>query len=146
MYGSVAITNYVQDEHENYHAHDLHCQYRATDTWIRTDAGWRLIASQVLALRTDPPAIPFRPAQAKEYVGRYGLTAEIAYEIRENGDGLEGQQTGHKPEQLLMEAPDVLFVPGRPRYRMVFLRGPGGQIEGLAERREAWQLVWKRMP
>src|SRR5262249_25743932 len=29
--GSVAITNYVCDEHENYHGQQLHCQYRATD-------------------------------------------------------------------------------------------------------------------
>jgi hypothetical protein len=36
------------------------------------------------------------------------------------------------------------FVPGRPRYRYVFLRGAGGKITGFAQRREAWDLVWKR--
>ena len=43
------------------------------------------------------------------------------------------------------EAPDVLFVPGKPRYRKVFLRGPDGRITGFAERREAWDIVWKRL-
>jgi hypothetical protein len=57
---------------------------------------------------------------------------------------LEGQQTGRKPEELRVEATDVLFVPGRPRYRYIFLRDAAGKITGLAQRREAWDLVWKR--
>jgi hypothetical protein len=43
-----------------------------------------------------------------------------------------------------VEATDVLFVPGRPRYRYIFLRDAAGKITGLAQRREAWDLVWKR--
>jgi hypothetical protein len=69
----------------------------------------------------------------------------IAYEIRCNGSALEGQQTGRKAEELRAEATDVLFVPGRPRYRYVFLPGADGKITGFAQGREAWDLVWKRM-
>jgi len=144
MHGSVAVATYVNDENEDFHGHKLHCQYRTTDTWLKTAKGWRLIAAQVLALRTDPPAVALAPALAGEYCGRYALTSAIAYEIRCTGDILEGQQTGRKPEPLRAEAPDVLFVPGRPRYRYVFLRGADGKITGLAQRREAWDLVWKR--
>lgn len=144
--GPVAITNYVSDEHETYHGHELHCQYRSTDTWLKTPAGWRLVGSQILALRTDPPAVPFTARQMEEYVGRYALTSTITYEIRRQGDGLEGQQTGRKAEPLKLEAPDVLFVPGKTRYRNIFHRGPDGHVTGFAERREAWDLDWKRMP
>jgi ketosteroid isomerase-like protein len=143
-HGDVAATTYVEDEHENYHGHELHCQYRATDTWKKTAEGWRLIASQVLALRTDPPAIALPAAALESYCGRYALTPTIAYEIRLKAGALEGQQTGRKPEELRVEAPDVLFVPGRPRYRYIFLRDAAGKITGLAQRREAWDLVWKR--
>jgi len=143
-HGDVAATTYVEDEHENYHGHALHCQYRATDTWKKTSAGWRLIASQVLALRTDPPAITLTAAALESYCGRYVLTPAIAYEIRMKGSALEGQQTGHKPEELKVEAPDVLFVPNRPRYRYIFLRDAAGKITGLAQRREAWDIVWKK--
>ena len=38
----------------------------------------------------------------------------------------------------------MLFVPGRPRYRYVLLRDAAGRITGMAQRREAWDLVWKR--
>src|SRR5215203_3619457 len=122
------------------------CRYRETDTWLKTAAGWRLIAAQVLALRTDPPGVPFTARQTEEYVGRYALTPAISYEIRRTEGGLEGQQTGRQPEVLRAEAPDVLFVPGKPRYRKVFQRGPNGRVTGFAERREAWDIVWKRLP
>jgi len=144
VHGGTAVATYVNDENEDFHGHKLHCQYRTTDTWLKTAKGWRLIAAQVLPLRTDPPAVALSPALRGEYCGRYALTPAIAYEIRCAGDALEGQQTGRKPETLRAEAPDVLFVPGRPRYRYVFLRGADGKITGLAQRREAWDLVWKR--
>ncbi len=143
--GPVAIATYVSDEHEDYHGHKLHCQYRSTDTWLKTAAGWRLFSSQVLALRTDPPAMALASATADEYCGRYALTPEIGYEIRRKGDGLEGQQAGRDAKELRAEAPDVLFTPGRPRYRYVFQRDPAGRISAFAERREAWDLLWTRI-
>jgi len=146
VHGPVAITNYVSDEHEDYHGHKLHCQYRTTDTWLKTAAGWRLVAGQVLALRTDPPAVRLGARQAAEYVGRYALTPAITYEIRRQGDGLVGQQSGRQAEPLKAEAPDVLFVPGKTRYRKIFKRAPDGHITGFAERREAWDIDWKRLP
>ena len=144
--GSTAITSHLDDEHENYHGHELHCQYRSTDTWFKTPHGWRLLGGQILAVRTDPPAVQLTPQQMDEYVGRYALTQEIIYEIRKKEHGLEGQQSGRQAEPIRAEVPDVLFVPGKVRYRKVFQRGADGQITGFAERREAWDLVWKRLP
>ena len=145
-HGDVAVATYVDDEYETYHGHKLHCQYRTTQTWQRKPEGWRLIAAQVLALRTDPPAVTLPAASLDAYCGKYALTPAIAYEIRRKGEGLEGQQIGRKPEELRAEAPDVLFVPGRPRYRYVFTRDAAGTVTGLVQRREAWDLVWTREP
>jgi ketosteroid isomerase-like protein len=145
LHGDAAVVTYVDDEHENYHGHELHCQYRTTDTWRKTAGGWRVIASQVLALRTDPPAVALAGSLRDEYVGRYSLAPEITYEIRRKGDALEGHQNGRKEEELRAEAPDVLFSPGKPRYRRIFQRDSNGRITGFAERREAWDLVWKRL-
>lgn len=145
VHGNVAVSTHVDDESEDYHGHKLQCQYRTTDTWKKTPNGWRLIAGQVLALRTDPPAVPLSAALRKEYCGRYALTPDIVYEVRCKGDALEGQHTTRKPEELRAEAPDVLFVPGKPRYRYVFLRGADGKITGFAQRREAWDLIWRRL-
>ncbi|MFY9552741.1 MAG: nuclear transport factor 2 family protein [Thermoanaerobaculia bacterium] len=145
VHGDVAVATYVDDENEVFHGHKLHCQYRTTDTWTKTPEGWRLIAGQVVALRTDPPAVPIASALREQYCGQYALTPAITYEIRCQGDTLEGRQTGRKPETLRAEAPDVLFVPGKPRFRYMFLRDAGGKITGFAQRREAWDLVWERV-
>jgi ketosteroid isomerase-like protein len=144
VHGDVAVATHVDDEHETFHGHALHCQYRTTDTWKKTPAGWRLIASQVLALRTDPAAITLTPAQMDELVGSYALAPELRYEIRRNGNVLTGQEQGRRLDTLRAEARDVLFVPGRPRYRKVFRRGRDGQVVDFAERREAWDLVWAK--
>lgn len=144
VHESVAITNYVIDENEVYHGHKLHCQYRNTDTWVKTPGGWRLLAAQALALRTDPPAVALTAKQMAEYVGTYELAPAISYEIRLKDGGLEGQQTGRPAEALKAEAPDVLFVPGKPRYRKIFQRGADGHVTGYAERREAWDIDWTR--
>ncbi len=58
---------------------------------------------------------------------------------------LEGQEPGHPPEMLRAEVADMLFVSGRPRYRKVFHRDQNGRITGFGERREAWDLLWKRV-
>jgi hypothetical protein len=145
VHGDVAVATYIDDENEDFHGHKLHCKYRTTDTWKKTKDGWRLVAGQVTALRTDPPAVPLAPSLREQYCGQYALTGAIHYEIRCQGDALEGQQTGRKPETLRAEAPDVLFVPGKPRYRYVFLRDASGKITGFAQRREAWDLVWEKV-
>ena len=90
------------------------------------------------------PAVPLSAALRREYAGTYVLAPGITYQIRAAGDRLEGQQTGRKPETLLAEGPDVLFVSGKPRYRYVILRDADGRITGFAQRREAWDLVWTR--
>ncbi|MBV8516353.1 MAG: DUF4440 domain-containing protein [Acidobacteria bacterium] len=145
-HGSVAVATYVSDEHETYHGQQLHCQYRSTDTWVKTPRGWRLIASQVLALRTDPPAITLSAQQSAPYLGTYVLAPGITYEIRQRDGKLEGQRNGRPAESLLAESPDVFFVPGSPRYRKIFQRDAAGKITGFVERREAWDLTWTRTP
>ena len=142
--GDVAITNYVLDEHEQFHGQALHCQYRATDTWLQTPEGWRQLASQVMALRADPPSIPQIAVQLDAYVGRYRLAPDMTYDIARTPAGLTGRTNTGAARPLLAEARDVLFTPGRPRYRMVFKRDAAGRIVQMAERREQWDLVWVR--
>jgi ketosteroid isomerase-like protein len=148
VHGDVAVATWVADETETYHGRELHCRYRTTDTWKKTPDGWRLIAAQVLAMREDPPAVALPAALRSEYVGRYALPDGLGYEIRaaEGGAALEGVQDGRKPEALRAEAPDVLFVPGKPRYRYVARRDASGKVNALIQRREAWDLVWERKP
>jgi ketosteroid isomerase-like protein len=144
IHGNTAVTTYVADESETYFGQVIHARYRITDTWIRTGDPWRLVASQVQALRQDPPAVALAAAKLDEYVGVYALTPEIGYTIKREGDGLVGQRTGRQPEKLVAEVADLFFVAGQPRLRKVFQRGADGRITGFVERRESWDVLWKR--
>ena len=108
VHGDVAVTTHVDDEQETFHGHGLHCQYRTTDTWKKTPAGWRLIASQV------SPCAPIRPRSRSlrlrwmRWWGSYALAPELHYEIRRSGNVLTGQESGRRLDTLLAETRDVL--------------------------------------
>jgi hypothetical protein len=143
--GSTAITNYIGEEEEGYFGQALHARYMTTDTWIQTRAGWRLAASSVLAMRDDPPDIQLSAAKLDEYVGVYALTPDVSYTIRRNGADLIGVRTGRKSETLKTELMDCLFVRGQPRIRKIVQRDGAGRITGFVERRESWDVAWRRV-
>ena len=143
-HGATAIASYVAAETETYFGQVLHARYGETDTWMKGERGWQLVAAHVTALRDDPPAITLPAAQLDAYVGTYALTPEVGYTITRDGDHLVGQRTKREPETLSIEAPDVMFVAGQPRLRKVFTRGADGAITGFVERRESWDIRWTR--
>jgi uncharacterized protein DUF4440 len=113
-HGDTVIADYVSEEEEGYFGQVLHARYRSTDTWIRTPAGWRLAASQVLALRDDPPAIQLPDERLDEYVGTYALTDAVSYAIRREGHALVRIRSGRTAEALKVELPDLSLRSGRP--------------------------------
>ena len=143
-FGNTAVVLHVDEETENYFGHEIHARYMNTATWRRGGDGWKLIAQQVIATPIDPPAIALPAAQLDDYAGNYRLTDEIHYAIRRDGDHLVGERTGRPPQALKVEARDVLFVPGQPRSRKIFLRDGAGKVTRFADRREARDVVWQR--
>lgn len=146
QHGDTAVVLHVDEEDEDYFGHPIHAQYMTLATWRLGPDGWKLIATQVLATLLDPPAVALSAAQLDEYAGTYQLTEAIRYTIRRDGDRLIGERTGRPAQELRVEARDVLFVPGQPRSRKVFQRDAGGRITGFADRREARDVVWPRLP
>jgi len=142
--GDVATSTYVADEDENFHGARIHARYRMGDTWVRRDGTWKLLSSQVLALRTDPPAIATTAEQRTAFCGRYAL-GDLSYVVRCETDGLTGGSPGKPSKPLRFETLDVLFVPGEPRLRYLFQRDAAGRVTGFLQRRESWDLAWKRV-
>jgi hypothetical protein len=145
-HGDTAVVMHVDEETESYHGHPLHAQYMTTETWHYGEHGWKVVGAQVHASLLDPPAIELPPEQLDDYVGSYKLTDAISYVITRDGATLVGQRTGGKPQSLRVEVRDVLFVPGQPRTRKIFLRDAHGHVDRMADRREARDVVWMRQP
>ncbi|HEV8407682.1 MAG TPA: DUF4440 domain-containing protein [Sphingomicrobium sp.] len=144
-HGDTAVATYVADEKLDYHGQLLRTQFRTTDAWHRTPAGWKMISSMTLAVLGDPPAIGLPPAKLAEYAGRYELTPDIHYSIRLDGEQLFGLREGGKEVELKSEAPDVFFVAGSPRSRKVFYRDASGRVTGFGDRREGQDIKWRRL-
>jgi hypothetical protein len=55
-----------------------------------------------------------------------------------------GGRAGGTLKPLLVEMRDVLLVTGQPRIRKIFQRDAAGKITGFVDRRESWDMMWRR--
>lgn len=144
-HGNVAVTTYVAEEWLDFYGQVIENEFRMTDTWLKTDAGWKLIATQVLAVLEDPPAIALPKDTLCAYNGTYRLTAEITTKIACTDEGFTSERTGRKPATFKAEVKDVFFQPGQPRTRRIFLRDANGKVTAFVDRREGLDVRWGRV-
>jgi hypothetical protein len=79
-------------------------------------------------------------------VGAYKLKdSEEIYSLQLTQGQLVGTRGSRKSGAWSAEARDVFFVPGDPRIRKIFQRNVSGQVVGFVERRESWDIVWKKI-
>jgi hypothetical protein len=142
---NVAVATHEDLEHLKYYGQMLISRWRSTDTWVKTSAGWKLIAEHTMAILEDPPAIKLPEEQLCAYAGTYRLDAEITENIRCADGKLLGQRTGRPEVAYEAEVVDVFFARGKPRTRRIFLRDDRGAITGFADRREGIDVRWTKV-
>jgi ketosteroid isomerase-like protein len=142
----LAVALFRQNETEHYFGQTIYAKYLTSTTWKKRADGWKLIASQVLAEKTDPPAITLAATQLEQYVGKYQLKDSAATYSLQLVDGqLIGTRDARKPARWNAEVSDVFFLSGDPRIRKIFQRDASGKIVGFVERRESWDIVWLKI-
>jgi hypothetical protein len=142
----IAVALFRQNETEHYFGQTIYAKYLTSTTWRKRPDGWKLIASQVLAEKVDPPAITLPAKQLAKYVGKYQLKDSAATYSLQLVDGqLIGTRDARKPATWNAEASDVFFLSGDPRIRKIFQRDASGKITGFIERRESWDLLWLKI-
>jgi hypothetical protein len=145
LHGDAALVIHRDDERENYHGQQLHAEYLMTETWLKKSGAWKLALVHVYVVAKDPPAVAIPGAALDEYVGRYTAAQDLLYVIRRDGDQLEGGREGGRLHPLLAESPDVFFVAGQPRTRMIFRRNAVQKIDAFVDRREGEDLLFSRI-
>ncbi|HWE05933.1 MAG TPA: nuclear transport factor 2 family protein [Rhizomicrobium sp.] len=144
--GDVAVALFRQNETEHYFGQTIYAKYLTNTTWRKRAGGWKLIAAQVLAEKTDPPAIALPAGRLAQYAGTYRLKdSEPTTTLVLKDGALIGTRNRRQPATWNAEAPDVFFVKGDPRIRQIFQRDAAGKITGFVERRESWDIVWIRI-
>jgi hypothetical protein len=141
--GDVAIALFRQHETEHYFGQTIHANYLTNTTWKKRLDGWKMLAAQVLAEKTDPPAIRLSKSRLDQYTGIYKLKgSDATYTLSVSDGALDARRSGHMPTVWNAEACDVFFMKGDPRIRKIFQRDSMGKVIGFVERREMWDISW----
>jgi len=141
---NVAILSYDLNETETIFGQNMWARYHATDTWVRRNGQWQIIAEQALRYYEDPA--PGKPEVKKypEYAGTYQLTPGITLTVSAEGKELFSQRAGRGKEVLVPEAPDIFFRRG-VEGRRLFRRDEKGKVDALIDRRNNEDVVWRKI-
>ena len=140
--GNTLIHSYDTDETENYHGQELHARYHATDTWMKRNQQWQIVAGQVLRYYEDPAPGVGNPRKFLEYEGTYELADQREVVSSENGKLYLTRGT-HAGVELIPEACDIFFrkgIEGREVFHYT-----GGKVSSIIDRRNNEDVVWQKI-
>lgn len=139
----VVVHSYDIDEWHDFYGQKLSTRFHSTDTWIREEGTWKLLASQTTAL---PTAIPGRSVARKildSYTGTYALTSEIKMRIVASDSGLS-MVRGSRPAVRLYDINDRIFIRHGVRGFWLFEPDAAGKVTQVANWRDNNPVVWRR--
>lgn len=142
--GDVAVLSYDLDEKETIFGQNLTARYHATDTWMRRQGQWQIIAGQVLRYYEDPAPGKLDARRIPSYLGSYELAPGNTQTVSEDGGQLYHQRGNRPREELIPEATDIFFRKG-VEGRILFRRGDDGKVNALIDRRNNEDVVWKKL-
>jgi hypothetical protein len=141
--GDTVVLTYDLDETETIFGQDLKARYHTTDTWVRRNGEWQIVAEQVLRYYEDPtPGKPDLKRYA-DYVGTYELTPETTLSVSAEGADLFSQRGAGAKNLLIPEASDIFFLKG-VEGRRLFRRDERGRVDALINRRNNEDVVWRK--
>jgi ketosteroid isomerase-like protein len=144
--GDTAVALFRQVETEHYYGQTIHANYLTNTVWKKRADGWKQIEGQVLAERTDPPAITLPAAALQKFTGTYKLKdSEPTYTLTIQDGKLMGARNGRPAAEWKAETRDVFFIPGDNRIRKIFQYDANGNVTGFLERRESWDIFWVKV-
>jgi hypothetical protein len=141
--GNVAILSYDLDETETIFGQNMTARYHETDTWMRRDGKWQIIAGQVLRYYEDPAVGKADTSKFKDYAGTYKLGPERTMTISTEEGRLYEARNEHPREELIPEASDIFFRKG-VEGRTLFGHSDDGKVNSLIDRRNNEDVVWTK--
>jgi uncharacterized protein DUF4440/uncharacterized protein DUF3471 len=140
--GETAVLSYDLDETETIFGQNLKARYHVTDTWLRRNGEWQIIASQAHRYYEDPAVGAADPKKLSNFVGTYELGPGQIRTITLDVAKLFVERKGKK-ERLFPETSDLFFrkdVEGR----ILFRADATGNIDALIDRRNNEDVIWRK--
>ena len=133
---------YDVNETETVFGQELHARYHTTDTWLRRNNGWQIIASQTHRYYEDPAIGQADLKKFAKFIGIYELAPGQTRMVTAEGDKLFVERRGKK-EQLFPETSEIFFRKG-VEGRILFHYGPTGAVDSLIDRCNNEDVVWHK--
>jgi hypothetical protein len=143
IYENVAILSYDANETETIFGQKLSARYHVTDTWLRRDGNWQIVASQAHRYYEDPAVGKANPKKFPDFIGTYELAPGQTRTVIGEGDNLFVERNGKK-DQLLPETSELFFrksIEGR----ILFRYDKNGKVDALIDRRNNEEVVWRKI-
>ena len=140
--GDTAILSYDMDETEIVFGQHLTARYHGTDTWLRRNGTWQIVASQTMRYYEDPAIGRADPGKFPAFSGVYELAEGQSRRVFTEGESLFIERKG-KREQLFPESGDIFFRKG-VEGRILFRLGNDGKVDALIDRRNNEDIIWKK--
>ena len=140
VYGNTGAVHYIAKEYEKIFDQEIHTAYRICETYVRTEAGWRILSSQVFEIPQHPAQVAVDSSVLRRYAGVYALGDAMLYEVTMEGGKLFGQRNGRAREELLAESENTFFTAADTRGVKIFTVPSLNMIA----RRNGKDVVWKR--
>ena len=138
----VAILSYDANETETIFGQKLSARYHITDTWMRRDGRWQIVASQAHRYYEDPAVGKADSKKFADFIGTYELAPGQVRTVLSEGDNLFVERNGKK-DQLLPETCDLFFRKGI-EGRILFRYDKDGKVDALIDRRNNEDVVWRK--
>jgi len=143
IYDNVAILSYDANETETIFGQNLSARYHISDTWLRRDGNWQIIASQAHRYYEDPAVGKADPMKFPDFIGNYELAASQTRTVVADGESLFVERNGKK-EQLFPETSELFFRKGI-EGRILFRYDKNGKVDALIDRRNNEDVVWRKV-
>ncbi|HEY5825232.1 MAG TPA: DUF4440 domain-containing protein [Cyclobacteriaceae bacterium] len=145
-YGNTAIISFLADEKLETYGQFQNTPYNETDTYIKVNGEWKLIASmfsEVVLL--PPPSISVSEATLKSFVGTYQVGDGVSSTLSLQKGKLVWEGPGIKARELLAETESTFFSRDRLRNRIFFEKNSAGKVASMIDRRLGYDLIWKKI-
>jgi hypothetical protein len=140
--GDTAILSYDANETETIFGQNLRARYHVTDTWLRRNGDWQIIASQAHRYYEDPAIGKADGKKFPDFVGSYELAPGQTRTVTSENGKLFIERNGKKGE-LFPETSDLFFRKGI-EGRILFHYAADGKVDALIDRRNNEDVIWRK--
>ena len=132
LHGDTAVVTYRAKQYNNIGGQITYMQTWQTETHVRKNKGWVLVAVADAPIPLEPSAAKIDPKILDAYVGEYQYAPNLIAKVTRVGDTLVHKMPGASDDELLPESETTFFIKdeaaGGSSSRTIFVKDNSGRV------------------